>query len=1435
MRSLYMKKRIISFITLILAILLLNFSFISCNTNVTNTTETDGDIITENTTGSTESSAVSEYTTEAITEIENENETETENNSSDMKIEGEYARLIENANSLKNGVQAYFTDSSRDYFALENAGMKFSYSLRSNNKQLVSRLTNSEGVPYITDTMDVFVKMRDGNTYFASGSTVDATANLYRVGMYYYEARFEEQNFLNSPDLVDGDPLDGWSINTNASHNIENTQDNVFQITDSNDPYIVISNASFSANTYNVLKIKIRSISGTKGSGVLFIKAGTSTNFTSDQAISFNFTTDGEYHDVYIPLYNMKGYSGTVTSIRLDIDGNAGSSFEIASITPAKFGIERGTPLNLSLCRSFYVYTDKMHHSIQIASTEQTKGVEEVGMLTYIDADTVAKLLIKDEKGTHDSLEGVNWKTVEYVGFDIIEAGIFGYILPVHEYAGNIKVSIADGQYIIEQTRVPENNVIRPSQEGTNNGNDFMMAQRIYTDEAHSFDTFIKEAEIERNPINKFISVSSTEFTKSSLSGYDPIRGIYVIDIDGPGGFNGPYYLYQNRHFTTSITIKNCPDDRNIYIMALADSGALECSAVLSKGNFLLPIPVSVCKNFSEKSGERNLYNIDDEDYSEAFFPISLNEKDRYTFSIVNIYQNWGKYPIKQISSIQFKAPYYHLSTGVTESNCIVPWYTTKTDNSLNTLPDFRAMSAPLWEGQPQRNSGGSHSWLEYTDSEGNYSATENVANYIDSYGPTYADITMHFISDDGRIKATFTHSEMPQTDENRTYYEIKYEVLEDINISDFKNDFKFYSVTDNEPASTADYRKIGYLNSNNECTVTDSNLTPDTKIEYILGNECPYFSMFDMPYDASPDGYTNVAFIIYNSEIIIGGEKSEASFVIINKYNAIDLSLDLGETTLKAGDSFTINAILMPWGSHESDYTDVDKNVRDVRENSALNPLTVFSEIDEVIESVYIPKIKSTDGYTATFTLKGGHNNVSVRAYGFKKLTIPKLYELIDGNWETVELSSCTTPDTSGYYNHYDGYVIHYDGDGTYSYSFVTEMINGAERTFKLDLSAEPYPLPASGKNESPNYLDTYYDANEIKNIIDSSGIFAPKFSNVVLSEDGSYISLYANNLLESFFMVKPADDEITGQYLVVKYRVPTTNTTKFSNFEFYLSSTNTDPKSGENIKYETIKHDGEWHILVMDASSFNHKSFKPDDEGKYNARYIRFDVFNTPNLLENNYIDIGFFGTCDTLEEICDITKNEFDKIDLSTGKGNFELITKTCKLDIKTYIVPESGYEKSSLPYYSVIDSFYSEKLNATGNSVEGIVLKTDFPTTVPTSIIMGGWAIIEGGVSHFVWSADGGLTWNTIDAALTNVGDNYINHAQTKMSTSLGREFKFSNTESTKENGGFQTPKMTLDLSEYAGQTVNLIFAAVPATEENTLCLLLCIEDLTISNE
>ena len=1670
-----MKRSVFSLITVLLVVSMLLGVMASCgnNTAETETTSkatsattegsssesqgaTEESVTTENsssenaeTTLESETSANTESsTTESVSSetSEVENSSSAEDNSSEEATEstveestvisGDYAGIIEGADALKNQVQAGFNDGgTRDEFWLYNSDMQFNYALKAENDQLVTSLTNKDGAAYITNTMDVFVRMKDGVTYFASGSTTNATANLYRIGMYYYEARFEEQNFFNNPEFVEGDPYEGWSVDTSRSHNIKVNEDGTISITDSNDPYMIFKNVEFSANQYNVLKVKLRAVKGTKGSCTVYVSTTGSGGFSPDRSLSFTFNLSGQYDEVIVPLYDIKNYSGTLQDLRFDIDGAAGDCYEIAEITPCRLDVSVKGPMNLRLCRSFYVYSDKMHHDIQIAAVDTVKNIIEVGMLTTIDANTVSAVVAKDANGLHYSFDDVDWASAEYVGFDIKDAGVFGYILPVHEYAGSIKVTLENDVYSIEQTRTPEKGGIEPSEEGTLNGNDFHLAQRIYTDANHSFNEFIREAEIERNPIDAYIRVSETEFTSASLAGYDPIRGIYVINIAGPGTFNPPYYSQQNRYYTADIVVRS-PDDRTIYLMTTYGSGSLECAVILSKKNTLVPVPVSVCKNFSESAGERNLYNLDDKPYAESFLPLTLKTNNKLEFSIVNIYQNWGQYPLKQISSIQFRAPYYHLSTGVTESNCILPWYDTKR-GGIGTLPDFRAMSAPLWETQPQRNSGGAHTWLEYTDADGNYSATENYADYIDSYGPTYADVTMYNLSYDGKIKATYTHMEMPQTDENRTYYEIKYEVLEEIKITDFKNDFTFYAVTDNEPAKTADYRQIGYLNENNECVTTASNLEEGTVKEYILGNDHPYFSMFDMPYDASPDGYTNVAFLVYNSEFIINGEENNANFVIINSYNKINLSLDLGEVTLKAGDSFTINAILMPWGSHESDYTDGDVNVRAVRENTILNPLTITSETDTVIESVFVPKVRSTDGLTATFTLKDGYNNIAVRAYGFEKLTVPTLYELIDGDWVKVELSSSAKPDNSGYYHYYDGYMVHYDGDGTYSYSFVTAMENGMERTFKLDLSNDVKSLPDSGKLESPNYLDIYYDAAEIQTIISGSGIYAPKFSNTVVSEDMSFVSLYPKgDVLESFFMIRPQGDEVSGKYIVVKYRIPTTNTQSISNFEFFISTSSESPVGGENFRYSNIKQDGEWHILLIDASTFSLPSFKADDNGVYNISYVRFDVLNVPNLAENNYIDLAFFGMCDTIEEVCELASEDFEKIDFYTGEGESQIITASgeivspeiddnykniyygaegiktiiegstvysplfsdkvlaadksyvslyanaksesfflirpndgevsgeyiyfkyrvpktntqslsnfefylsssssqpasgenfrysyvkqdgewhmliidastlslptfsansngvynisyIRFDIlntpnltsnnyidigyfgmsdsleeiyelaknefetvnlytnkgeteivaatgqpvvaKEYLDPESGYTKSNLAYYSVIDTFAGTTLNTSGNSANGISVTKNI-TVSATTISISGWAMVEGGIDHLVISTDGGKTWTRLETTLGTASDTHMNHAQNKLTTITGKSFSFSDKTATKNNCMFQSPKLTIDLSAYAGQKIDFVIAAVPAKDTSTLCLMTCIENLTVT--
>ena len=1248
---------------------------------------------------SAETESETDSATDSSSESETTTESETESTDNGEVLLPEYTlsneKNIENANALKNGVNAYFTDGRRTDFVLENQNMTLEYALTAGKNQQITSLVNKDGNAYVKDTCDVFVKMTDGNVFYASGSTKPATANLYRLGYYMYEARFEEQNFMGEYSLENALPLSLQGATKNQVRT-ETTEDGNTLVTvnpgKTPDPYLLLKNVSYSAASYPYVAITLKA--NVKSARGLTVYLSTDSH-SMGSAQGVTISPSDEFMTYYVPLFRTSWYKGTVTGFRLDFAENSikGETYEIKDVRLID-GITEGIPQKLGLNRSFFIYSDKLHHVLQIATDSvATEGIASVGMETKIAKDTVAKVVVKDKNGVKTSFDGIDWDSAEYVGFDIIGTGIFGYILPAGEKTDKLEVIDNGSEYVIIQSRAPENGTIKPSGVYNieaekydalvdDNANDFYMGQRIYTDGNHDFDAFLHEAFVERNPLGKdnfvlnkrdssyeatyecplcgedfdsyatqcpacYEKITPIENATIYFKGYDPLRGLYSYHVPSEG-FSAPYFQYPNKYIDLTFKIIGDEYDRSIYFMASSTSGCLECAAILDENRMLLPIPVEVGKNFSEGSGERNLWNIQDNLYGESIIPILVEAKESYTFTMLNLYQNWGQYPLKQVSWIQFYAPYYHLSTGVTESNCIVPYYSCKNARGLGTLPDHRAMSAHLWSGQPQHTSGGGHRWLIYTDADGIYSASENTLDYIDSYGPVYADVFMDFLSDDGNIKVSYTHMEFPQTDENRAYYEMKYEVLGDVSFADFSRDFCFYDVNDND--SKGSYKKVGYLNADNQPTIVDSTAkTGKSAQKYVLGTECPYFSFFDMPdynqESTSAEGFTNLSFLIYNYELIINGEKSDARFAIINEEDRVRLSLDLGETTLKAGDSFVINAIVMPWGDENLDYSVVgDKNVRDVRENTLLNPLTPKAvENCEVLESVFLPRVKSTNGKNATFNLKGGQNNVAVRVYGFSMLTVPKIEELVGDEWVEYKVSSAWKPDKYDNAHYYDGYSVHYDADGTFSYSFIVPMdyTDADGRTFRVscDTPFEGWPkkLPDIPKEEVELPLNVFVNAQEIH---DAARNQAGKwFGGIKMADDGSYVTLSSNvKRQEIYFNVWNGDGgkTVTGQYFVLRYRLPSTNNKPYSGFEIFTNTVDVETsKSCFYIGGAAFINDGEWHTLVIDFASFEKDVFVPDANNEYRARFVRFDLYND-FYPDGNSIDIEFFGISDNLEDI-------------------------------------------------------------------------------------------------------------------------------------------------------------------------------------------------------
>jgi len=1443
-----MKNRLFSAIALILAMILLLSALAGCNDETETSQQTQESESTEITT-----EAPTNNETASETEIEDESESETadQGETNEPLLDGEHALLIENATALANKVQAYFTTPDRTHFTVENTEMKLTYSVDALADKQVSSLTNKEGHPYLTDTMDVFVKTTDGNVYYASTSSNNAKTNIFRLGYYFYETRFETQDFCGTLDVKSEKVIKHLSTKQMKQIKVVSKENSILtlELTGTTDPFIFFDGINYPADKYQYLELTIRADQKAEASCQLFLTAGSQQQYNSKQSLSFAINTDGEFHTYRLPLYNIYDYTGTLSDIRIDFSGALGATFEISELKLLSVDLD-DLPYSLGLNRSFMTYSDKMHQVIQIATTKTVNNIAGVGMKTEIDVSTVDKVVAADKNGIHYSFDEVDWTTVEYVGFDIKDAGIFGYILPYDNKSGTIEVTEENGKYVIIQTAVPENYTIEPSVRGMKNANDFYIGQRIYTDANHTFDEFLHEAYCERNPLkDTFIQVSEN-YVNAKYSGYDALRGIYTFSVSG-GAFNDSYYNYPQKHYNVDFSIKGDSLDRKIYVMTETQSGCLECAALLDESQLMIPIPLEVGKNFSETNGERNIYNQDDAEYGEVIFPMVIESRSRNEYTVVNLYQMWGKYPLKQISWIQYGAPYYHLSTGVTETNCIRPYYATKNGrSSLTLLPDFRGMSAPFWTDQPQHNSCGTHLFVYYTDSNGKSVQSELKYQNVGSYGPIYADYTSEYLSDDGKMKITLNHMEMPQTDENRTFYEIRCEVLDDVSISSFAKDFSFYTARSSDP--TGIYQQVGYLDENNECKVVDAVAKGGETVQYTLGNASPYFSFFNMDNATSDSqqGYSNLAFLVYNSEFVVGGENVSPNFVLVNSPEQLSISLDLGEVTLKKGDKLSINAILLPWGSQESIYDGSngkapDQNVRDVRENTLLNPLTATADGDcEVIESVYLPKLKTTNGKSAEFTLSGGENNVAVRIYGFDKLTSPKIEEKVDGEWVEYEVCSAKTPDAKGYAHYYDGYGVYYDGDGTFSYAFIVTMTDGAPRSFRIkaDETFVSYPYLEQPKG-SANLLDLYIDANTLNEKIDPDFISKSE----VLNENGTeFVRFYGTGdegkYAEAYVHAYRADtDKVTGHYLVIKYRYPTTNTKQVSRLCIFTSTTTISAAEGHRLKITAFDQDGEWHTLVIDMTKSGNAYYIPDENGNYSAKYFRF-VFFDKRMPTDDYIDIAYMGIDDSLDEILKLNEDT-EKITLLEDTNEYFVFTETGEkinaipIPDEGLILPSSPLTPSTLKYSAYFDGINGIALGTGGNSTKGAhvfkykktaiadVNVENYLNTPGAYLVFSGWAAVEGGIEKYVWSADNGLTWH--DAVIFG-NNNKVSDASAAILTAAGKAISHEFTEADKANGAFYghsttAPKgLCANLSEYSGSDVNVIFGAVPAAEGNTVC-------------
>ena len=119
------------------------------------------------------------------------------------------------------------------------------------------------------------------------------------------------------------------------------------------------------------------------------------------------------------------------------------------------------------------------------------------------------------------------------------------------------------------------------------------------------------------------------------------------------------------------------------------------------------------------------------------------------------------------------------------------------------------------------------------------------------------------------------------------------------------------------------------------------------------------------------------------------------------------------------------------------------------------------------------------------------------------------------------------------------------------------------------------------------------------------------------------------------------PGGTVTTGQYVVFKYRLPSSNAGKVTVYEMFTSTKNAGAVGEDCYSFgSALINDGKWHVIVVDLASWGKTSYAPAADGTYKANYVRFDPFYKNPV--GVFFEYAFFGMNDNLEEIYDLVSD-------------------------------------------------------------------------------------------------------------------------------------------------------------------------------------------------
>ena len=204
----------------------------------------------------------------------------------------------------------------------------------------------------------------------------------------------------------------------------------------------------------------------------------------------------------------------------------------------------------------------------------------------------------------------------------------------------------------------------------------------------------------------------------------------------------------------------------------------------------------------------------------------------------------------------------------------------------------------------------------------------------------------------------------------------------------------------------------------------------------------------------------------------------------------------------------------------------------------------------------------------------------------------------------------------------------------------FVTEEVSQEETATSVIETAYPETAPVDTETAWETDEETVPEEETAEDFYWSASELAESFNNgysymaqAILSEDGSFVTIAnVNDRHEVYHNIYMNGNTVSGQYITIKYRTRSEYQNNF--FELLTATVESGMKAPNGMDHiyigETVS-DGEWHTIIVDASTY-HEYFMPSEEGTYKMAYLRVDYLNNVNVKE---IDIAFISVTQSVEE--------------------------------------------------------------------------------------------------------------------------------------------------------------------------------------------------------